>query len=202
MTSPTPITAPGATLSLWPCAFEDDQSLLDEIVAACEWESHTISLYGRSHEVPRLTAWCGDAGVTYRYSGLTHVATGWPPALARVRGRVQELAGAEFNSVLCNLYRDGRDSMGWHSDDEPELGPEPAIASVTLGHARPFQFRPKKRDNPDAPAPFAVELGSGSLLLMAGETQHNWQHAIAKTKREIGRRLNLTFRYIHRQLRD
>lgn len=151
---------------------------------------------------PRLVAWQGDPGASYTYSGLTLEPAPWSGAVAAIRDLVWEAiegaapafaAGREpFNGVLCNRYRDGSDSMGWHSDDEGELGPEPLIASVSLGAARPFQLRRKD----DKSIKHEVLLENGSLLLMAGGTQRHWQHQLPKRKRVGDERVNLTFRWV------
>jgi alkylated DNA repair dioxygenase AlkB len=128
------------------------------------------------------------------YSGTPHQPLPWTPALELVRERVLGLTGCAFNSVLLNLYRDGRDGMGWHSDDEPELGRDPVIASVSLGAPRRFCLRHRRRKDQR----LDVSLGPGSLLLMAGATQHHWVHAVPKTALPVGPRVNLTFRQILR----
>jgi alkylated DNA repair dioxygenase AlkB len=153
------------------------------------WQAESIMLYGQRHQQPRLTAWHGDKH--YTYSGLTLAPLPWTRLLARIRAAVELATGRRFNSVLLNYYRDGRDSMGMHADDEPELGPEPAIASLTFGEVRPFTLRHRKTRETRK-----LLLGHGSLLLMAGKTQQNWLHGIAKSVRPLGPRINLTFRYI------
>jgi len=156
------------------------------------WEVHRIRLFGRGIDSPRLSCWIGDPGCGYRYSGMRFEPRPWPAALLPVRERLERASGAEFNSVLANLYRDGRDSMGWHSDDEPELGPAPAIASISLGATR--QFVLKHRREPDRK--LVLELGHGSLLLMSGATQRNYKHALPRTAKPVGERINLTFRRV------
>ncbi|GAB4189453.1 MAG: alpha-ketoglutarate-dependent dioxygenase AlkB [Wenzhouxiangellaceae bacterium] len=156
------------------------------------WTQQPITLFGKQVMQPRLTAWYGEPGITYRYSGLTLTAQPWTATLTTIRQTVEMLSGARFNSVLCNYYRDGSDSMGWHADDEPELGPEPVIASLSLGASRRFVFR--RRDNHRQRQ--VMELSHGSLLMMTGTTQRRWQHALPKTQRVSGPRINLTFRTI------
>ncbi|GAB2946573.1 alpha-ketoglutarate-dependent dioxygenase AlkB [Hymenobacter coalescens] len=170
-------------------------ALLAEITASVAWRHEPIKLFGREVLQPRLTAWHGDAGTAYRYSGLRLEPQPWTPVLQELRQRVQVAANTTFNSVLLNLYRSGQDSMGWHADDEPELGPAPVIASVSLGAARRFRLRPRPGVGLAHP-PLGLELPSGSLLLMQGDTQRYWQHAVPKTAQLLGPRLNLTFRYI------
>jgi alkylated DNA repair dioxygenase AlkB len=151
----------------------------------------SIVLFGRPVLQPRLSAWVGDA--PYTYSGKTFAPLPWTPALAALRARVEADAGHRMNSVLLNLYRDGRDSMGFHADDEPELGPRPIIASVSFGATRRFLLRPKRRE---AEQRHELALTHGSLLVMLGATQQNWVHGVPKTTRVSEARLNLTFRRI------
>ncbi|MEO1289672.1 MAG: alpha-ketoglutarate-dependent dioxygenase AlkB [Chloroflexota bacterium] len=157
------------------------------------WQQSEIEMFGKTIQLPRLTAWYGDEGNTYSYSGVSHTPLAWIPPLATLKIQVEAIAKVNFNSVLLNLYRDGKDSVGWHSDDEPELGTNPVIASISLGGEREFQFRHK--DNPEER--HSLVLTSGSLLLMQGATQHHWKHRIPKTKKEIAPRINMTFRIIY-----
>ncbi len=156
------------------------------------WEVHRIRLFGREVDSPRLSCWIGDPGTGYRYSGVRFEPRPWPAALQPVRERLCEELGLDFNSVLANLYRDGHDAMGWHSDAEPELGPAPVIASVSVGAPRRFAL--KSRTQPQQR--LTLELPHGSLLLMSGPTQRNYRHALPRTARPIGARINLTFRQI------
>ena len=146
-------------------------------------------MYGKRHLQPRLTAWYGDA--SYTYSGLRLAPLAWTPLLDEIRTAVEAACARRFNSVLLNLYRDERDSMGMHSDDEPELGPLPAIASLSYGATRTFILK-HKRDK----LTLRLPLSAGGLLLMSGATQQNWLHGINKSTRSLGGRINLTFRYI------
>jgi alkylated DNA repair dioxygenase AlkB len=159
------------------------------------WQQETILLWGKRIPQPRLTAWVGDADAAYTYSGLHLEPQPWPPLLTALRERVQAASGAAFNSVLLNLYRDGRDSMGLHSDDEPELGLRPVIASLSLGAEREILFRHKTRRDLKL---LRLPLPSGSLLIMRGDTQRDWKHGIEKTRQPCGPRINLTFRQIRR----
>ena len=188
------IDLPDGDLRLWPAAFSTGEAttLFDELQHSIDWEQEEILIFGARRRVPRLVAWHGDPSARYTYSGTPHEPRPWTPQLERVRARVRDWTGEDFNAVLLNLYRDGRDGMGWHSDDEPELGPTPVIASVSLGATRRFCLRHKgrktlKRD---------LDLGHGSLLLMAGTTQRYWLHAVPKTSRTVGPRINLTFRQV------
>ena len=166
--------------------------LMQALQAGLPWEVHHIRLFGRQVASPRLSCWIGDAGAVYRYSGASFVPHPWPPALAALRDRLQGELGRPFNSVLANRYRDGRDAMGWHSDNEPELGAEPLIASLSLGAVRRFVLR--RRDDPARK--LALDLEPGSLLLMGGDTQRCWKHALPRTARRVGERINLTFRQV------
>ncbi len=165
--------------------------LLRDMRRSLDWEQRPIRLFGRQILQPRLTAFHGDADVAYRYSGQTLEACPWTAALAEIRDRLQGLVGVRFNSVLCNLYRDGGDSMGWHADNEPELGLNPTIASVSLGNARRFLLKSRRGDER-----LEFQLGHGSLLVMAGDCQHHWVHQVPKTARAVGTRINLTFRTV------
>ena len=167
-------------------------ALLDRLMDEIRWETHRIRMFGREVDSPRRSCWIGDPGTGYVYSCTRFEPRPWPPALAVMRARIDEAAGVVMNSVLANLYRDGNDAMGWHSDDEPELGPRPVIASLSLGGTRRFVFRHRH----DPAKKFALELPHGSLLVMAGDTQANWRHALPRTTRAVPPRLNLTFRRI------
>jgi alkylated DNA repair dioxygenase AlkB len=169
------------------------ESLFAQLTTEVAWEQRAIRMFGQELPQPRLTAWHGDPAARYTYSGLTWEPQPWTPALLDLRQRIATAAAEPFNSVLLNYYRDGRDSMGWHSDDEPELGAAPAIASLSLGATRRFRLRPR---GGLAHAPLSLDLPSGSLLLMRGPTQQHWQHALPKTARPVGSRLNLTFRWV------
>lgn len=156
------------------------------------WEVHRIRMFGRWVDSPRLSCWIGDPDARYRYSGADFVPHPWLPPLQALRERLCEEGFGEFNSVLLNRYRDGNDSMGWHGDDEPELGPAPLIVSLSLGAARRFLLR--RRDDNRRRAEYF--LGHGDLLIMGGETQRFYQHALPKMARVQGERINLTFRWI------
>ncbi|KAB7630820.1 alpha-ketoglutarate-dependent dioxygenase AlkB family protein [Stenotrophomonas rhizophila] len=156
------------------------------------WEVHKIRMFGRQVDSPRLSCWMGDPAARYRYSGTEFVPQPWHPALLPLRDQLGEFCGHAFNSVLLNRYRDGDDGMGWHSDNEPELGPAPVIASVSLGAARRFLLR--RRDDHAKKA--EVLLDHGDLLVMGGQTQRHYQHSLPKSARPLAERLNLTFRWI------
>ena len=164
----------------------------DRLYRELPWEQPRIRLYGSWKPVPRLQSWHGDPGASYRYSGLQMQPAHWHPALSQIREQVQKVLGLPFNSVLANLYRDGQDAMGWHADDEPELGPEPWIASYSMGATRRFSFRP--RDG--GPERLRLDLLDDELLLMNPAVQRHWQHALPRTRRCQHWRINLTFRQI------
>lgn len=166
---------------------------LHRLMNETDWRQDNIVVWGKTYAQPRLVAWYGDPNSYYTYSGITLSPMPWTDLLAEIRERVEEVAQASFNSVLLNYYRDGRDSMGFHSDDEPELGPRPVIASLSLGEERTFIM--KHRAN-KAAKPIRIQLASGSLLLMKGETQKYWKHGILKETHPCGPRINLTFRRI------
>jgi alkylated DNA repair dioxygenase AlkB len=190
----TPLALAGADLLLAPAFLSPGEAdaAFAALRQAIPWEVHRIRLFGREVDSPRLSAWIGDPGTAYRYSGATFAPRPWPPALQALRERIAGAAGAPFNSVLANLYRDGRDTMGWHSDDERALGPHPVIASLSLGATRRFRLR--RRD--DARVGLTLDLPPGSLLLMRGATQRTTRHALPRTARPVGERINLTFRQV------
>ncbi|MCY1329325.1 2OG-Fe(II) oxygenase superfamily protein [compost metagenome] len=193
--SDAPIILPDADIRLIPhwCSVATAGDWFERLVAETPWERPSVRLHGRDYPVPRLVAWYGDPEATYRYSGLVHRPLPWTPLLGEIRARVVESVGQPLNGVLLNYYRDGRDSMGWHSDDEPELGRNPLVVSLNLGGTRRFDLRRKG----DTAIECSLELGAGSLLVMSGATQHYWQHQVAKTRRAVAPRLNLTFRLVH-----
>jgi alkylated DNA repair dioxygenase AlkB len=168
--------------------------LFKNLCRSVQWRQDDIFIFGKWIKQPRKTAMFSDPGIKYSYSGLQHKTHVWTQELQKLKRNIERTANSDFNLVLLNLYRDGNDSMGWHSDDEKELGENPIIASISLGVERPFKFRPKK-NNPNQ-KPFSVSLNNGSLLLMKGETQHYWQHSIAKSRKVNSERINLTFRKI------
>lgn len=168
----------------------DSARLFDALRGEVAWSQETIRIHGRWNPIPRLSAWFGDA--PYTYSGITMDPLPWTPAMAEVKAAIEPAAGTVFNSALANLYRDGNDSVSWHSDDEPELGPEPVIASVSFGATRTFKLRHRR----DASLRQDVVLTDGSLLVMRGDTQRCWHHAVTKSARVTDPRINLTFRVI------
>jgi len=185
---------PDGEARYWPAAFDAGEAaeLFVALRRGIDWREEEILMFGRRVPVPRRVAWHGDPGAGYTYSGTDHRPQPWTPELERIRDRVRTLTGAEFNAVLLNLYRDGRDGMGWHADDEPELGPNPVIASVSFGATRRFCLRHRRRREVRLDLP----LPHGSLLVMSGATQHHWVHALPKTASAVGERINLTFRRV------
>ncbi|MCM2355774.1 MAG: alpha-ketoglutarate-dependent dioxygenase AlkB [Arenimonas sp.] len=175
----------------WLPAGEAD-GLFAALMAQVAWETHRIRMFGRMVDSPRLSCWIGDPGASYVYSRVRFEPRPWLPVLQGLRERLASELGVPFNSVLANLYRDGRDAMGWHSDDEPELGPAPVIASVSLGGERRFLLKHRR----EPARRLALPLAHGSLLVMAGQTQRHWRHALPRTARPVTPRINLTFRWI------
>lgn len=156
------------------------------------WQQDDIKVFGKVYAQPRLTAFYGTADKSYSYSNITMQPRPFTKELLEIKHKIEAIDGVTFNSCLLNLYRNGRDSNGWHADDEKELGQDPIIASISLGEERPFHLRYKR--NPKTK--HKIVLGHGSLLLMKGSTQHHWQHQIPKTTKPIKDRINLTFRIL------
>lgn len=171
--------------------------LFHEIIATTSWRQDNIKIFGRTVLQPRLTAWMGDPGANYRYSGLLMTPDPWSPAVLLVKKTIEERLGKKFNSALINYYRSGLDSMGWHRDNEPELGPEPVIASMSLGEGRLFKIRHyiNKTLGMD------LTLEHGDLLVMAGPMQSYWEHSLPKTRKPKQARINITFRSVDIQPR-
>lgn len=185
---------PGNLLTYDPAFLEGMESLrlLDLLGTTVPWEQHPVTVFGKTLLTPRLTAWYGDPRSVYRYSGSRFDPLPWTPPLLEMKTRVESHTGAVFNSVLLNYYRDGSDSVAWHSDHEEELGDKPLIASVSLGQERKFEFRKKL----DHRLKYALKLGNGSLLIMKGRLQDEWEHRIPKSSAPMIPRIGLTFRMI------
>ncbi len=171
-------------------AFAKADTLFSTLLEETPWRQNKITVYGKEYDEPRLTQLYGS--VDYGYSGIKFKPLDWTPTLAQIKADVEQAAQADFNVCLINLYRDGSDSNGWHADNEKELGQNPVIASVSLGQERFFHLR----HNDNKELKFKFPLTHGSLLIMAGETQHTYKHQIAKTARKILPRINLTFRKV------
>jgi alkylated DNA repair dioxygenase AlkB len=168
----------------------DPDEIFTELRRDVPWEQHSVRIHDQVIPQPRLSSWHGS--VIHSYASLAHrlIPHPWSPLLAHLRDRVQKICHAQFNSMLANLYRDGNDAIGWHADDEPELGPAPLIASLSFGCERRFDMR-RKDDHAQV---VRITLEHGSLLVMSGGMQQHWQHAIARTRQVRGERINLTFR--------
>ena len=173
-------------------AVEASEAVFAALSAQIGFEQRPIRIMGRTVMQPRLSAWVGDPGAAYTYSGVLNEPAPWSAALLELRHAASAAAGEPFNSVLCNLYRDGTDSMGFHADAERELGPQPVIASLSLGATRRFQVR-HRRDVADR---LDIDLHDGSLLIMRGELQRHYRHAVPKQRAITEPRINLTFRRI------
>ncbi|MBA4056911.1 MAG: alpha-ketoglutarate-dependent dioxygenase AlkB [Marivirga sp.] len=186
---------PDNVLKYLPDVFTAQESiaLLEKFISTIEWEERVVTMYGKKIVTPRLTAWYGENGKNYSYSGNRFNPLPWTGELLYIKERIEPLSGVSFNSVLLNYYRDGNDSVAWHSDNETELGTQPVIGSVSFGHVRRFDIR-KKNDHLQK---YSIRLESGSLLLMQGDLQQNWEHRIAKSVNPMNARVNLTFRIIH-----
>jgi alkylated DNA repair dioxygenase AlkB len=185
---------PDGECRYWPRAFDGGgaRQLFEALRRGIPWQREEIVMFGRRVPVPRLVSWHGDPEARYAYSGTVHEPLPWTPELLAIRERVTELTGAVYNAVLLNLYRDGRDGMGWHADDEPELRRNPVIASVSLGATRRFRMRHRRRKDLRLDLP----LSDGSVLCMSGTTQHHWVHSLPKTSASVGERINLTYRCV------
>ena len=173
--------------------FNSNQSdeLLNKLIKNLSWESMMIKMFGKDLKIPRLQCWIGDEGCDYKYSGKKLNRQDWSSELLQIRKKIFKDLKIDFNSVLANYYRDGKDSMGWHSDDEKELGPNPTIASISFGSERNLYFR-----NKITKETISIPQAHGCLIVIDGKTQKNWQHSIKKTQKIIGPRINLTFRNI------
>lgn len=169
---------------------EEADSYFNIIESKTIWQHDDITVFGKTYKQPRLTALFGDSNRPYVYSNITMYPKPFTPALSSIKLRIEDNTHHKFNLVLANLYRDGNDSNGWHADNEKELGENPVIASISLGEARPFHF--KHRNLKDQR--HILILDHGSLLIMKGEMQQHWLHQIAKTRKQIKPRINLTFR--------
>jgi alkylated DNA repair dioxygenase AlkB len=191
---PEKLAMPDAEVLYYRTFFAKPQSdsFYEDLLRNADWKQERIKLYGKSVDLPRLTAWHGEEGNSYHYSGITVDPAPWTSTLLAIKREIEAVSETTFNSVLLNLYRGERDSVSWHSDDEPELGVNPVIGSVSFGEARAFEFRHKR----DKQLRLKLDLTSGSYLLMKGPTQHHWQHQVPKASGARRPRINLTFRVI------
>lgn len=188
------LSMPDAKVTFYQKFFDSRKSdeIFQILLSEINWRQDRMKLYGKEIDLPRKTAWYGDRNKSYTFSGIHLNPEPWTSTLLQVKRHIEEIAEVEFNSVLLNLYRHGNDGISWHTDAEPELGENPVIGSVSFGGTRRFMFRHRQ----DQTLKTEVELTHGSFLLMAGETQHFWQHQIPKTSRQVEPRINLTFRSI------
>jgi alkylated DNA repair dioxygenase AlkB len=186
----------GCELIYYPYFLADEAtSLFASLHSELNWQAEYLAMFGKTVQSPRLTALYGDSGISYRYSGVEHKAATWTRDLVGINQLIAQVIGQSFNSVLANLYRNGEDSMGWHSDDETELGGNPVVASISLGAERDFILRNKS----DTSEQHKYNLANGSLLIMRGQTQQFWQHSLPKRKRCTEPRINLSFRQVYGQ---
>jgi alkylated DNA repair dioxygenase AlkB len=170
---------------------QESDELLKNLRNNIQWKQESMRMYGKVIEFPRLTAWYGNNDKAYSFSGITLQPHPWTNDILFIKKRIEPKANVQFNSVLLNLYRNGNDSISWHTDAEKELGINPIIASVNFGETRKFQLKHNKTKEK-----IEIELSHGTLIIMQGELQHNWQHQVPKTSKPVKERINLTFRVI------
>lgn len=188
------IELPGAELT-WVEGFiggAGADALFEELSQQEGWRQDSLTMFGRQIPIPRLHRWYADRGQSYSWSGITMEAERFPASLDKTREELKTRTGTWFNTALANLYRDGNDSVSWHADDERELGPKPLIASLSLG--APRKFRMRRRD--DHAERFELTLTHGSMLVLGGDTQQEWEHCVPKTRKVVSPRVNVTFRLI------
>lgn len=174
------------------------QQMLDTLIQDLAWQQPSIWIAGKNRPIPRLQSWQASSPIDYTYSGKTFSAEPFHPLVESLRLRIEEITQKHFNSVLCNLYRNGSDSVSWHADDEPELGENPVIASYSIGAERHFNIRPKTTSTEgDRKLAHKILLKHNSLLIMKSGFQSTWEHQLPKTQRKVGPRINLTFRLTH-----
>lgn len=191
---PIVLNLPDAEIMYYPRFFDKNEAdeIFTQLTTDIPWQQDEIRVFGKVHPQPRLTALFGNEGKSYSYSNIKMQPHPWNPLLQKIKLSVESVSETKFTTVLLNLYRDGKDSNGWHSDNEKELGTNPIIASVSFGTGRIFQLKHNTISNLKQ----NILLEHGSLLLMKGTTQHFWKHQIPKTSKIIGSRINLTFRVI------
>jgi len=198
LATPTVVCRASLSLQFWSQFVEPDAAdvAFPELLQTIPWRQEYLQLYGKRVAMPRLTCWFGDQGATSTYSGLRNIPLAWTRLLQDLRVEVEARVGQAFNSVLANLYRDGRDYMSWHSDDEPELGQRPTIASLSFGASHRFELRSRRSKSGAIRERQSIELTHGSLLVMKGDTQRGWEHSIPKESAVATPRINLTFRFV------
>ena len=191
---PLILDLPDAEIIYYPQFFDKENAdkIYTELLQEIAWQQDNITVFGKTHPQPRLTALYGNEGKPYSYSNITMQPNPWNTLLQKIKYLIESRTECQFTTVLLNQYRDGKDSNGWHADNEKELGTNPIIASLSFGAERVFQLK----HNTIADAKKSIVLEHGSLLLMKGSTQHFWKHQIPKTAKPIGNRINLTFRSI------
>lgn len=193
-TDPVFLNLPDAEVIYYPNFFnkEEADAIYAELISEIPWQQDDIRLFGKTHPQPRLTSLFGNEGKPYSYSNIKMQPKQWNSLLQKIKSQVEQVSDTIFTTVLLNQYRDGKDSNGWHADNEKELGTNPIIASISFGAERTFQMK----HNSDKDQKKSILLEHGSLLLMKETTQHFWKHQIPKTAKPIGPRINLTFRVI------
>lgn len=191
---PIVFDVPDASIIYYPNFFSTEEAtiLFDTLQKEIPWQQDDIKVYGKVYPQPRLTALFGNEGKSYSYSNITMHPHKWSPLLVSIKEKIEKVTEAIYSTVLLNYYRDGKDSNGWHADNEKELGTNPIIASLSFGAERMFQLKHNTISNQK----INISLAHGSLLVMKGTTQHFWKHQIPKTTKPIGSRINLTFRII------
>lgn len=172
-------------------AHEEALDLHEQLLNELAWHTESIRIYGQSIQSPRRLCWVGDREAVYTYSGIVHHPLPWRPVLLEIKTRLSAFTGQAFNSVLCNLYRDGNDSMGWHADNEKELGSDPVLGSLSLGETRIFRIRHRKTGETHS-----IDVENGSLIIMAGPLQQYWRHCVPRTGTAPKTRINLSFRKV------
>ena len=185
---------PDADIEYYPTFFESNRAdeFFEKLKNEIPWQQDNITVFGKTHPQPRLTALFGNEGKPYSYSNIVMQPNTWNPLLLFIKNEIEEICQENFTTVLLNYYRDGKDSNGWHADNEKELGRNPVIVSVSFGSERSFHLQ----HNTIKEQKLKINLEHGSLLIMKGTTQHYWKHQIPKTAAAIGSRINLTFRII------
>ena len=191
---PILLNLPDAEIVYYPNFFDkrDADAIFEQLLNEIPWQQDDIKVFGKTHPQPRLTALFGNDGKPYSYSNIKMQPHPWNMLLQKIKSLVEDCSETNFTTVLLNQYRNGKDSNGWHADNEKELGTNPVIASLSFGAERTFQLK----YNSDLSLKKSIVLEHGSLLIMKGTTQHFWKHQIPKTSKPIGSRVNLTFRVI------